>query len=178
MQTECSIPQCQRRVVARGWCPLHYDRWRRNGDPLLTHRSPNLLPGAICSGDDCAKPVVARGLCTGHYQRWAKYGTLSLPSAPSFAERFWRFVDKSGDCWLWLGATNDGYGVMRIPGTRRNKRATHIAYELSFGPVPEGMMLCHHCDNPPCVRPIHLFPGTNADNQRDYVAKQRAAATA
>lgn len=99
------------------------------------------------------------------------------PRPVPLAERFWAKVDKRGpdECWPWLGGTSDGYGVIGV-GRRAEgvKRATHIAWTLEHGvPLPDGMDALHKCDNPPCVNPKHLFPGTQADNVKDMLAKGR-----
>ena len=57
------------------------------------------------------------------------------------------------------------------------RKAHRVAFELANGPIPDGVMVCHHCDNPPCVRPDHLFLGTNSENQRDSVQKGRSIVT-
>ena len=62
----------------------------------------------------------------------------------------------------------------RGDGDRSLVLATHIAWELTNGPLPEGMSVLHHCDNPPCVRPGHLFLGTHTDNMHDMIGKGRA----
>lgn len=92
--------------------------------------------------------------------------------APTIEERFWIKVDRTDDgCWLWNGATQSkGYGCFGPYLAHR------YGYELQHGPIPEGMLVCHHCDTPRCVRGDHLFLGTHQDNMADMVAKQRAAA--
>lgn len=87
-------------------------------------------------------------------------------------DRFSRRVDKTGDCWLWTGFRDkDGYGGVKI--RQVTYRASRIAYRIHTGNDPGEMEVCHHCDNPPCVRGDHFFLGTNKDNQRDKWAKGR-----
>lgn len=88
-------------------------------------------------------------------------------------ERFWSKVDKSGECWLWTGTVNGkGYGSLyfngKVEGTHR------VSFALTNGPIPPGLIVCHRCDNPPCVRPEHLFLGTYSENALDCSAKGRA----
>jgi len=89
------------------------------------------------------------------------------------AERFWAKVDKTSRCWLWTGGHDiKGYGRFRPVSTGPQRQATHVAWELTYGtPVTEGHFLCHRCDNPPCVRPAHLYVGTRLDNAADWVAR-------
>lgn len=87
-------------------------------------------------------------------------------------DRFWSHVAKSGDCWEWVGTRRrDGYGVFW--SGERQVRAHRFAWELQNGPVPFGLSLCHSCDNPPCVRPDHLFVGTQRENLADMTRKGR-----
>jgi hypothetical protein len=100
---------------------------------------------------------------------------------PVIAERFWGRVDKKygqipevcpelGRCWPWTGATvEDGYGLVGHSG-----RSHRVAWELTNGEIPEGVHILHHCDNPPCCRPSHLFKGTNHDNVLDRHRKGRS----
>lgn len=94
------------------------------------------------------------------------------------ADRLWEKVDKSGDCWVWTASSrnNQGYGLINTGGHDGPVRLAHrVAYELTSGPIPEGMEVCHRCDNPLCCRPDHLLLGTHAENMRDMGDKGRAA---
>lgn len=90
-----------------------------------------------------------------------------------FQRRFWRKVRKTADCWIWTGKPNhSGYG--RIGWSRPNVHLAHrVSWIMAYGPIPDELRVLHRCDNPPCVRPDHLFLGTQQDNMRDAAEKGR-----
>jgi hypothetical protein len=92
---------------------------------------------------------------------------------------FWSHVEKGDSCWLWTGhTTSDGYGQYR-PGSSsdgvKQWRAHRFAWQITFGNIPHGMLVCHKCDTPVCVNPDHLFIGTVVDNRDDCCSKHRQA---
>jgi hypothetical protein len=94
---------------------------------------------------------------------------------PTTAEKFWARVDKSGDCWVWTGPLRrGGYGEF-FPRQGVHYGAHKWAWEQVNGPVPDGLFVCHHCDNPPCVRVEHLFVGTPKENNHDMWKKGRGS---
>jgi len=97
-------------------------------------------------------------------EQWKKSDTLR--------DRVMRNVKKTRGCWLWTGTFNAyGYGVV---GHKRNKYMAHrAAYQVHVGDIPKGLYVCHKCDNTKCVRPEHLFLGTQKDNMRDCSKKGR-----
>lgn len=136
----------------------------------------------LCCIKGCEAEVHSGGMCVGHHRRTQKYGS---PVASKLAawrwlrlsheERFWIQVGKSDGCWLWLsGKDPDGYGGFSSEheGVLYH-RAHRYSYALHHGPIPDGMQVCHTCDEPSCVRPDHLFLGSIAANMADKMAKGR-----
>lgn len=109
------------------------------------------------------------------------FASVEIMSRRPVSDRLWAKVTKAGprqphmldECWEWTGCMNShGYGNMRDERSRMD--ACHrISWRLANGNIPEGLQVCHHCDNRRCVRPSHMFLGTILDNMRDRNAKGR-----
>lgn len=115
--------------------------------------------------------------CNRHtiYYWMKKYGIPSRRNL-STAERFWGKVNihSKNECWEWTGGkTGNGYGSFYFGGCWC--AAHRAAWILTYGAIPKGLCVLHHCDHPWCMNPNHLFLGTNADNVADRVCKDRSA---
>lgn len=92
------------------------------------------------------------------------------------SERFWSYVDKKSndECWNWIGSYDRKYyGQIKI--CKKFIKAHRFSWVLHFGEIPDGICVLHHCDNPKCVNPSHLFLGTQEDNIKDRDNKHRQA---
>ena len=129
-----------------------------------------------CSMPDCTRVSRTRGLCKRHYYEAQDAGSLDSfhdPTRAPLAERFYRNlkVMPSG-CVEWQLSRPSGlYGQIKFEG--KMLKTHRVAWELANGPIPEGLMVCHTCDNPPCCNPAHLFLGSASDNMQDMVSKGR-----
>lgn len=130
-----------------------------------------------CKHDGCTKEIRAFGYCNKHYLRLKKYGSPSggKRNHGSLERRFWAKVQKSDGCWEWLGGKRpNGYGQISEGGKGGRSLSAHrTSYELHHGPIPEGMVVMHACDNRACVNPDHLSVGSYRDNMADMDAKGR-----
>ncbi len=154
-------------------------RWRfaQNHDKRQTGTPPNPSGQCQCGCGRQTKRAKQtdnrKGNVRGEYVRCVRGHEAHRP----LGERFWEKVKKGADCWEWQAASDArGYGRISI-GSGIVRSAHRVSYELNTGPIPEGMQVCHQCDNPRCVNPAHLFLGTQRDNMHDMFKKQRQGTT-
>jgi hypothetical protein len=135
-----------------------------------------LRHSATCSVEGCDRDVCARGWCSMHYKRWAKHGDPLISNRTGYRDpvgRFWSHVEKTKTCWLWDGTPANDFGHGKIWVDGRFVGAHVFSYWLMVGPVADGLQVLHTCDVPNCVRPDHLYVGTQADNMADKMRRGR-----
>jgi hypothetical protein len=130
-----------------------------------------------CIIEGCSKPFVARGYCGAHYMEARRKDprfSLARPRG-SLEERFFRKIERTGDCWIWVGNRRpNGYGIIQQGGKGSSTLSAHrLSYEMHKGLIPDGLVVMHSCDNPACVNPDHLTVGTYKQNTADMIAKGR-----
>lgn len=172
----CSVDRCEADHHAKGMCNVHYYAFVKHGDPTVRLKGP-LRDG--CEVEGCERRHDAHGFCAPHYKRWRRYGDPLAGSEPRSRqtpeERFWRYFKPNDDgCWIWQSGDNgSGYGKIHVNGD--SLYAHRYGFELFRGPIPEGLVLDHLCENPPCVNPWHLEPVTHQENIRRAHASRREA---
>lgn len=119
----------------------------------------------ICNIEGCPKTVRAKGWCSTHYERQRVHGdALHTAWDKTTAERFWAKVNKTDDCWNWVGASTKGHGVMYVKELEGMYRAHRYSYELVHGQVDKDLVIDHRCHNGSCIKPDHLRPATPKQN--------------
>ena len=166
---ECEVNGCNLQARARGWCSLHYQRWRAHGDPEWA------LP-TVCTVAGCGTGgKITRGYCIKHYARFKKRGDPLDPGSRIIGNteaRFWSKVNKTASCWLWTGGTySNGYGKFAVG---RKRPGPHVySFVLHGGVIPTGHVVDHICMTPLCVRPDHLHAVTRKGNNEHMSGAQR-----
>lgn len=175
----CKVGICSRPVHKLGWCSGHYQRVRKYGSPLelvpLVERAKARKIEAACIYEACERPAIAFDWCRMHYKRWWRTGSPDLQAKLTPAEKLAsRTVRRDNGCLEWTGPPQDpklGYGRVSVDG---QMWSTHrLAYTLAVGSIPDGLIVRHKCDNPPCCDPDHLELGTHQDNCDDMLARDR-----
>lgn len=181
---QTSPPLCEadgcgkpRRRGNRRYCAMPVYRLWKHGSLDLPPRKPKPpRQPRECEVDGCNKPGRRHGrpLCAMHEARMRRTGTFEpgrFAHGLTVQQHYWRDVVKTEvGCWGWNGATSQPWGYARIGSVYGHR----LSYEIHHGPIPDGLLVMHKCDNPPCTNPDHLMLGTIADNSADMAKKGRA----
>jgi hypothetical protein len=183
----CKVEGCTNKYRCSGYCSIHYSRWRLTGDPGPLERI--FYPANLtCDVDGCGKPAKGKGKCSVHWNREKR--EKAIAANPEIRVHAWATIEERlrrigwaevvrkaelGPCWEWAGLLDrKGYGRVAV-GKQKMKAAHRTAYEAWNGELDPDLMVCHSCDNPPCINPAHLFPGDQFVNMGDAKAKRRNA---
>ena len=131
-----------------------------------------------CTVDGCIKASQTAGMCRMHYLRQWRHGdpsflatTKGLPISERLSKRS---VETPSGCVEWTGPKHDEMGYARIRIGGRMVYVHRAAWEIENGPIPEGLVILHSCDNPSCINVVHMSVGSQRDNVQDMLTKGRA----
>ena len=167
--SRCRMSDCRNKVFKDGLCKKHYE---------LKQRNKCIVMG--CDGE-----YGVNGMCQKHYRKWKRFsdsyvigsgktlGAKYSKHGPEIKHMLCTNTQYNGDCLEWTGyIASNGYGRLSINSLPA--LVHRIAWEIANGPVPEGLCVCHHCDNPRCIFPGHLFISDAKGNQVDCIQKGRS----
>lgn len=130
-----------------------------------------------CKMEGCEKKVRTAGFCSMHYVRWWRHRNpleiLMHGNTKTIDQLLWNKaeIDLNG-CLIFGGCKNyKGYGRAYFEG--KEWSAARLAWYVTHGDIPDGLQVCHRCDNPPCINPDYLFLGTPMENTQDMISKGR-----
>ncbi len=144
----------------------------------MGNNNDGIIDAMPCSFQDCTSKTFARSLWCPAHQKQKYAGKTLVPlqkksySTDPIARLEEKYTVAENGCWEWTACTNKaGYGRIIFRG--KAWLAHRLSFQTFIGPIINGLHVCHHCDNPPCVNPKHLFLGTDSDNMHDMVSKGR-----
>jgi hypothetical protein len=147
-----------------------------------TTRKDQEIRMRLCEVSGCEQKHFGKGLCSKHYERVRRNGSTDMVTYVVDGDvdlqsvtrrRLERNSKRVGECIEYTGTLETaGYGVIQI--SRKRTKAHRVSFELHNGPIPEGMMVRHKCDNPPCINPAHLTLGGQQENMSDMVERGRS----
>lgn len=173
----CAVDGCARAAKHGGLCHGHRRRIRVHGDPM-----PDLpidvrvKSGGPCMRDGCTSTAKTRGLCPAHYQQERKLARgvvkKSRPLNCMWVAMQLYVRPRDQGCWTdWAGATHQGRPLVTMLRTRKNTLVARYVRYLEDGSWP--VYACHHCDNPACWNPDHVYAGDPRSNVADMVSRGR-----